>query len=91
MNKVRVGSVYAYNPCLMDICSPPVGNPEKGDIVKVVNKFGCPKANTMGMCYIETLGGEFMGLVSVNSLVKLNITYKKGKRVYNLPPDSEGL
>lgn len=91
MKKVRVGSIYAYDPVLMDVCSPPFGNPEKGDIVRVVNKFGCPPANTMGMCYIERLDGEFLGMVSVNSLIKLIIKYKHGKRTYHLPPDSEGL
>jgi len=83
--KVRVNSIYAYDPILMDVSNPPVGNPEKGDIVKVVNKHGCPPANTMGMCYIERLNGEFMGMCCTNSLVKLIITHKKGKRVFSLP------
>jgi hypothetical protein len=77
MNRVRVGSLYAYTPCIMDVISPPVGNPEKGDILRVINKHGCPKANTMGMCYVEQLDGEFMGLVLTSSLT--HVTMKNGK------------
>lgn len=87
IQRVRVGSIYAYDPCLMDLSNPPFGNPEKGDILRVINKHGCPPANTMGMCYVERLTGEFMGLVCTNSLVKLIIKYKRGKRVYCLPPE----
>jgi hypothetical protein len=66
--RVRAGSWYAYNPVMMDVINPPFGKPSVGDIVKVVNKYGCPKANTMGMCYIENGFGEFMGMVCTNSL-----------------------
>ena len=70
--KVRVGSKYKYNPVMMDILYPASINTLKlGDIVKVVNKFGCPPANTMGHCYVEK-DGEFQGLVSCNSLEKIN-------------------
>jgi hypothetical protein len=66
--KVRVGSKYVYDPVMMDVLNPPFGNPNPGDLVKVINKFGCPPANTMGMCYIE-FGGIFMGMVCTNSLI----------------------
>jgi hypothetical protein len=64
--KVRVGSKYIYEPVPFDMCNPPFGC-EKGDEVKVVNLHGCPKANTMGMCYVEK-NGKFAGMVCTNSL-----------------------
>jgi hypothetical protein len=79
MNKVRVGSLYAYDPVMMDVLRPPFGNPEKGAILRVINKFGCPKANTCGMCYVETMDGEFMGMVCTNSLTHVT---RKNKHYY---------
>lgn len=70
--KVKVGKLYKYNPVMMDILHPASINTLKlGDIVKVVNKFGCPKANTMNHCYVEK-NGEFQGLVCCNSLEKVD-------------------
>jgi hypothetical protein len=73
-NRVRTGSVYAFNPVLLDQINPPhgvqAGELKSGDRVRVVNLPGCPKANTMGHCHIEGLGGEFLGLVCTNSLRK---------------------
>ena len=70
--KVKVGKLYKYNPVMMDILYPASINTLKlGDIVKVVNKFGCPPANTMGQCYVEK-DGEFQGLVRCDSLEKIN-------------------
>ena len=66
--RVRVGASYKYIPVMMDKCNPPFGNPQEGDVLTVVNKPGCPKANTMGMCYVNNKDGEFMGLVCTNSL-----------------------
>jgi hypothetical protein len=66
--RVRVGSSYVFNPVPFDRIHPPAAqqvNP--GDVVKVVNLYGCPKANTMGMCYIEK-NGKFAGMVCTNSL-----------------------
>jgi hypothetical protein len=68
-NRVRVGKTYRYDPVLFDILSPPIGA-VKGDIVKVVNKYGCPPCGTMGMCYIEK-DGKFAGMVMCNSLEKI--------------------
>lgn len=43
-----------------------------GDIVRVVNLPGCPRAGTMGMCYVQHPDSKvFLGLVCVNSLVPL--------------------
>ena len=68
--KVRVKSKYFYYPVMWDVLNPPFGNVSEGQAVRVVNKAGCPKANTMGMCYIESLTGEFLGMVCTNSLTK---------------------
>ena len=84
--KVRVGSYYAYEPVMFDELNPPVNYVEPGQIVRVINKFGCPPANTMGMCYIEipdmnrpSEKGEFIGMVCTNSLRPL---VRKGKKFY---------
>lgn len=68
--KVRVGSKYRFEPVIMDACMPVNQGLKRGDIVKVINKYGCPKANTMGQCYVEK-DGVFMGMVCTNSLEKV--------------------
>lgn len=72
MKKVKVGRSYRFDPCLWDTMDPPVGVRRgllhKGDTVMVANMPGCPRANTMGHCHIKSQEGEFLGLVSVNSL-----------------------
>jgi hypothetical protein len=66
--RVRAGARYIYQPVPYDRIHPPKGaDVEAGDTVKVVNLYGCPKANTMGQCYIEK-DGEFVGMVCTNSL-----------------------
>jgi hypothetical protein len=65
--KVRVGQVFIYNPVLIDKINPPY-NVAFGDVVRVINKYGCPPANTMGHRYVEHLDGQFAGLVATNSL-----------------------
>jgi hypothetical protein len=84
MAKVRVGSWYAYYPVMYDVLHPPVNYIEEGAIVKVVNKHGCPPANTMGMCYVEDGHGDFLGMVCTNSLKPVKVTRKNGKKVYSL-------
>jgi hypothetical protein len=64
--KVRVGATYKYDPVPFDRFNPPFGC-HKGDEVKVINLPGCPRANTMGMCYVAK-GGKFAGMVCTNSL-----------------------
>jgi hypothetical protein len=46
---------------------PPV-NMKAGDVVRVVNLPGCPRANTMGHCHVAHLDGTFAGLVCTSSL-----------------------
>ncbi len=87
MVKVRVGRKYTYEPVPYDKIHPPMGVESgelaEGDTVKVVNLHGCPKANTMGMCYIGTPDadfrgpnsekiGTFLGMVFTSSLRRIN-------------------
>ena len=70
--RVRAGKVYRFDPVGLDRCDPPVGVVsgilKSGDDVRVVNLPGCPRANTMGHCHIQTLDGRFAGLIHTNSL-----------------------
>lgn len=71
--KVRVGSLYFYQPLGIDQYSPAKGNGpplRQGDLVRVINLPGCPKANTMGHCYARLVGSDHnFQLVLTNSLV----------------------
>ncbi len=72
--KVRTNAKYRFDPVPMDKFDPPygveVGILEPGDQVQVIKLHGCPPPNTMGMCHINTMAGEFAGLVCTNSLSK---------------------
>jgi hypothetical protein len=72
--KVRMGVRYRYEPVLFDLLNRPFGV-QKGDIVTVINLPGCPRANTMGMCYVAK-DGKFAGMVMTGSLVRLS---RKGR------------
>ena len=79
--KVKANSVYAYNPCLLDLADART-TLRKGDRARVVNLPGCPRANTMGHCHVEDpVSGKFVGLVSTSSLESL----PKDKREYHPP------
>ncbi len=65
--RVRVGSIYRFEPVLLDRTDPPY-DVLPGDLVRVVNLPGCPKAGTMGMVHVLHLDGRFAGLVCCNSL-----------------------
>jgi hypothetical protein len=66
--KVRVGTKYLFDPNMMDMIDGKT-TLKKGDIVKVINVHGCPKANTMGQCYVgHPDTGDFIGMVACNSL-----------------------
>lgn len=67
MRRVRTGSIYRYDPVIMDVCDPKT-NLSPGDLCRVVKLFGCPPPNTMGHCHVERLNGQFLGLVACNSL-----------------------
>jgi hypothetical protein len=72
--RVKVNSLYRFEPVLMDRDT---RNVETNDIVRVINLYGCPPANTMGQAYIQHLGGEFIQMVCTGSLVPLTATEKK--------------
>lgn len=67
--RVRKGSVYVYDPVLLDVIDGRT-NLKKGDKVRVVHCHGCPPPNTMNHAHVETLDGHFIGLVHCNSLHK---------------------
>ncbi len=68
--KVQAGREYIFYPNLLDRID---GRTKlvPGDIVTVVNLFGCPRANTMGHAHVEH-SGHFAGLVHTNSLHSLS-------------------
>src|SRR6266849_3575205 len=68
--KVRVNHLYRFDPVLLDRFDGRT-NLQPGDVVKVVNLPGCPKAGTMGHCHVATPDGEFIGLVCCNSLTPI--------------------
>lgn len=70
MGKVTVGKVYKFIPVGLDLWDSRALVP-KGTNVRVVNLPGCPPANTMQHCHIQTLDGKFAGLVLTASLVKV--------------------
>jgi hypothetical protein len=69
MNRVRANSIYVFRPVPMDRFDSR-SDAVPGVRVRVINLRGAPKANTMGHCHIESLTGDFLGMVHVNSLVK---------------------
>ena len=70
--KKKLNTWYTYIPVNMDILDPCYGVQsgllKVGDTVKTINKYGCPKFGTMGQCYVENLDGEFLGMISLQSL-----------------------
>jgi hypothetical protein len=54
---------------MIDVFDPKT-DAKPGQRVRVVNLTGAPKCNTAGHCHIESLDGDFLGLVHVNSLTK---------------------
>ena len=72
VHRVTVNKLYEYRPVGVDMIDPPygveIGLLESGDIVRVINIFGTPPVNTMNHCYIESINGDFLGMVCCNSL-----------------------
>lgn len=69
-HRVRVGSLYTFQPVMIDITDGDHIQAKPGQTVRVINLRGCPPANTAGHCYIESETGRFLGMVHVNSLRK---------------------
>lgn len=69
--KVKAGTMYKYDPVMIDRVDPRLLETIKpGDVVEVVKLNGCPPPNTMGHCHIKK-DGKFIGLVCTNSLKPL--------------------
>jgi hypothetical protein len=73
--RVRAGTAYRFDPVGWDRIDPPYGVKsgliKSGDTVRVVKLHGCPPPNTMGHCHVQTLAGEFAGLVCTGSLERV--------------------
>jgi len=68
--KVRKGGVYVFKANGFDRFDRRSNTPDDGTVVRVCTPHGCPSPNTMGHCFVETLDGKFIGLVSTGSLTK---------------------
>lgn len=79
--RVRVGSEYRYHAEGFDRFDPKCVI-EPGAVVRVINLYGAPKANTMGQCYVaDAQSGEFIGMVSTASLTPARVaTARKAAR-----------
>jgi hypothetical protein len=66
--KVRKGGIYTFRACGWDLFDRKQNTPPDGTRVRVCTPHGCPPPNTMGHCFVETLDGQFIGLVSAASL-----------------------
>ena len=66
----RVGAHRFFYPVPFDRFQSNTGGIEPGTEVIVIQPHGCPRNGTMGMCYVEHITGEFIGLVCINSLEK---------------------
>jgi len=65
---MRKGTVCRYEPAFFDQIDARTSL-RAGDVVRVCHPYGCPKPGTMGHAHVETLGGEFIGLVQCASLM----------------------
>jgi hypothetical protein len=57
-----------FEACGWDVYDRRGNTPYNGTLVRVCTPYGCPPPNTMGHCFVETLQGDFIGLVHTNSL-----------------------
>ena len=68
--RVRKGATYVFQACMLDVADRRSNTPANGTVVRVCAPYGCPPPNAMGHCFVETLAGEFIGLVATASLHK---------------------
>ena len=66
--RVRKGQILTFKACGWDQFDRRDNTPADGTRVRVCTPYGCPAPNTMGHCFVETMAGEVIGLVSCNSL-----------------------
>ena len=69
--KVRVGKKYIFEPVFIDRMDLSKHAIVSGSEVTVINLPGCPKANTMGHCYIQD-ANKNLTLVCTNSLTDIS-------------------
>lgn len=75
--KVRKGMVVFFKAAGWDRFDRNANTPDDGTICRVCTPYGCPPPNTMGHCFVETMEGKFVGLVSTASLTPAGPTIKK--------------
>ena len=69
--RVRANSTYTFHANGWDRFTPlHNGYLTDGDLVRVINLYGCPKANTMGQCYVRKVSdaSQSFAMVSTGSL-----------------------
>jgi hypothetical protein len=72
--KTKNRAVYKLEPTgILDRCDARIAS-YAGTEVQKTQPFGCPPNGTMRMAYVQTLDGEFIGLVSLSSLVRTGRT-----------------
>lgn len=62
MRTPRVGTRKRFEPVGLDVWDARANTPERGEVVTVVQPYGCPRNGTMGHCYVE---GPSKGLALV--------------------------
>jgi hypothetical protein len=75
--KVRKGQVLTFKAVGWDRFDRKSNTQADGTRVRVCAPHGCPPPNAMGHCFVETLEGKFIGLVSTASLYKEASTINK--------------
>ncbi len=68
--KVRKGQVFTFQANGWDRFDRKENTPKDGTIVRVCTPYGCPPPNAIGHCFVETLDGKFIDLVSTGSLTR---------------------
>lgn len=68
--KVRKGGIYTFKAFGWDVFDRKGNTPADGTKVRVCAPRGCPPPNAMGHCFVESMEGKFIGLVSTASLSK---------------------
>ena len=65
-------ATYRFDPVGVDVWDRRENQPNRGDLVRKTQPFGCPKNGTMGHCFVEDAAtGEFRGLVLLASLKRV--------------------
>jgi len=71
MKRVRLGGLYQFKPTNLDLVCSSTSSLPHGTLQRVIQPPNTPANGTMGMCYTETLTGQFVGLVNIASLERL--------------------